>query len=105
MTLWGVKTNPTWSPFLLCKPLFNHARVVYVSVMFVTFLISIVDGFKALCGSLGIEYYSWLQPIVSFYENVLPFYNVGLGWLIPFIIVTLVTGIIAKFEKTEVKSV
>ncbi|WP_277584814.1 branched-chain amino acid transport system II carrier protein [Psychrobacillus antarcticus] len=87
------------------SPLFNHARVVYVSVMFVTFLISIVDGFKALCGSLEIGYYDWLQPIVSFYENVLPFYSVGLGWLVPFIIVTLVTGIIARFEKTEVKSV
>lgn len=87
------------------SPLFNHARIVYVSVMFVTFLISIVDGFKALCGSLDIEYYGWLQPIVDFYENVLPFYSVGLGWLIPFVIVTLVTGIIARFEKTEVKSV
>ncbi len=87
------------------SPLFNHARIVYVSVMFVTFLISIIDGFKALCGSLDIEYYGWLQPIVEFYESVLPFYSVGLGWLIPFVIVTLVTGIIAKFEKTEVKSV
>lgn len=87
------------------SPLFNHARVVYVSVMFVTFLISIIDGLKALCDSLGIEHYSWLQPIVSFYENVLPFYSVGLGWLIPFIIVTLVTGIISRFEKTEIKSV
>ncbi|MEK5217346.1 branched-chain amino acid transport system II carrier protein [Psychrobacillus sp. FSL H8-0487] len=87
------------------SPLFNHARIVYVSVMFVTFLISIVDGFKALCGSLDIEYYGWLQPIVDFYENVLPFYSVGLGWLIPFVIVTLVTGVIARFEKTEVKSV
>lgn len=87
------------------SPLFNHARIVYVSVMFVTFLISIVDGFKALCGSLDIEYYGWLQPIVDFYENVLPFYSVGLGWLIPFVIVTLVTGVIARFEKTEIKSV
>lgn len=87
------------------SPLFNHARIVYVSVMFVTFLISIVDGFKALCGSLDIEYYGWLQPIVDFYENVLPFYSVGLGWLIPFVIVTLVTGVIARFEKKEVKSV
>ncbi|MCZ8541244.1 branched-chain amino acid transport system II carrier protein [Psychrobacillus psychrodurans] len=86
------------------SPLFNHARLVYVSVMFVTFLISLVDGFKALCGSLNIEYYGWLQPIVSFYENVLPFYSVGLGWLIPFVIVTLVTGIISRFLKKEIKS-
>lgn len=83
------------------SPLFNHARIVYVSVMFVTFLISIVDGFKALCGSLDIEYYGWLQPIVDFYEDVLPFYSVGLGWLIPFVIVTLVTGVIARFEKRK----
>ena len=86
------------------SPLFNHARLVYVSVMFVTFLISLVDGFKALCGSLNIEYYGWLQPIVSFYENVLPFYSVGLGWLIPFVIVTLVTGIISRVEKKKIKS-
>ena len=30
------------------SPLFNHASIVYVTVMFVTFLISIVDGLKAL---------------------------------------------------------
>ena len=29
----------------------------------------------------------------------LPFYDVGLGWLIPFIVVTIVTGLIARFEK------
>ena len=85
------------------SPFFNHARVVYVSVMFVTFLISVVDGFKALCDSLDIEYYSWLKPIVSFYENSLPFYDVGLGWLIPFVIVTIITGIIARFQQVEIK--
>ena len=81
------------------SPFFNHARIVYVSVMFVTFLISVIDGFKALCGSLDIEYYSWLKPIVSFYENSLPFYNVGLGWLLPFVIITIITGVIARFQK------
>ncbi|MDI2585933.1 branched-chain amino acid transport system II carrier protein [Psychrobacillus sp. NEAU-3TGS] len=81
------------------SPIFNHARIVYVSVMFVTFLISVIDGFKALCDSLEIEHYSWLKPIVSFYENSLPFYNVGLGWLIPFVIVTIITGVIARFQK------
>ncbi|MFJ7972196.1 branched-chain amino acid transport system II carrier protein [Psychrobacillus sp. NPDC096389] len=83
------------------SPLFNHARIVYGTVMFVTFLISVIDGFKALCGSLDIEYYGWLKPIVSFYENSLPFYDVGLGWLIPVIVVTIITGIIARFQQTE----
>lgn len=82
------------------SPLFNHARIVYVSVVLVTFLISIIDGFKALCDSLEIDYFGWMKPIVSLYENYLPFYSVGLGWLIPFIIVTLITGIIAKMQNS-----
>ncbi|MEK4487545.1 branched-chain amino acid transport system II carrier protein [Psychrobacillus sp. FSL H8-0484] len=81
------------------SPLFNHARIVYVTVVFVTFLISIVDGLKSLCDSLGLEYFSWLKPIVSFYDGFLPFYGVGLGWLIPFIILTLITGLIARIQK------
>lgn len=80
------------------SPLFNHARIVYASVIFVTFLISVVDGLKALCGSLDIEYYGWLQPIVSLYENSLPFYEVGLGWIVPFVVVTLITGVISKIK-------
>ena len=87
------------------SPLFNHARIVYVSVMFVTFLISIVDGLKALCGHWKLSIMDGYNQSLDFYENVLPFYSVGLGWLIPFVIVTLVTGVIARFEKTEVKSV
>ena len=81
------------------SPLFNHARIVYVSVMFVTFLISVIDGLKALCGSLEIDYFGWMNPVVSLYENYLPFYSVGLGWLIPFLVVILITGVIGKMQK------
>ena len=84
------------------SPLFNHAQIVYVSVTSVTFLISIIDGFKALCGSLEIEYFGWMKPIISFYEKYLPFYDVGLGWLVPFIVVTVVTGLIARMKNTKV---
>ncbi|QKY70761.1 branched-chain amino acid transport system II carrier protein [Lentibacillus sp. CBA3610] len=82
------------------SPLFNHARVVYGSTIAVTFLISIFDGLKALCESLGIEYFSWMQPIVAFYEQSLPLYSQGLGWLIPALVVIAVTGIISRFQKT-----
>ncbi|TQR21570.1 branched-chain amino acid transport system II carrier protein [Psychrobacillus vulpis] len=87
------------------SPLFNHARLVYVSVMFITFLISVIDGFKALCSSLDIEYYEWMKPIVALYENYLPFYDVGLGWLIPVLVVTVITGIISKIQKVQTKTV
>ncbi|WP_164669362.1 branched-chain amino acid transport system II carrier protein [Virgibacillus doumboii] len=82
------------------SPLFNHARIVYSSTIAVTFLISIIDGLKSLCESLGIEYFSWMQPIVAFYEESLPLYSQGLGWLLPAVVVIAVTGIISRFQKT-----
>lgn len=81
------------------SPLFNHSRVVYVAATFVAFLISIIDGAKTLCDSLEIEYFGWLQSIVSFYEKVLPLYNQGLGWLLPVLITVIITGIFARFQK------
>ncbi|WP_085993591.1 branched-chain amino acid transport system II carrier protein [Oceanobacillus senegalensis] len=83
------------------SPLFNHARIVYVTTIAVTFLISIMDGLKSLCESLGIDYFSWMVPVVNFYENVLPLYGQGLGWLIPALIVIAITGVIAHLQKAS----
>lgn len=81
------------------SPLFNHERFVYVATIGVTFLISIVDGFKALSGTLEVEF-GWLTPIVNFYDQFLPFYSEGLGWLIPALVVIIITGIIARIMKS-----
>ncbi|QTC40162.1 branched-chain amino acid transport system II carrier protein [Bacillus sp. V3] len=81
------------------SPLFNHATIVYSSTIAVTFLISIFDGLKSFCDSVGIEYFSWMQPIVVFYEQTLPLYNQGLGWLLPAIAVIIVTGFISHFQR------
>lgn len=83
------------------SPMFNHKRFVYVATTAVTFLISIFDGLKALCNSLGLDYFDWMVPVVSFYEQVLPFYNEGLGWLLPALIVILITGLTSKFQKVS----
>ena len=82
-----------------CSPLFNHSRLVYVSATVVAFMISLIDGLKTLCESLEIDYFGWMAPIVSFYERVFPFYNEGLGWLLPVLAVMLVTGILARLLK------
>ncbi|MFS0574786.1 branched-chain amino acid transport system II carrier protein [Sporosarcina sp. 179-K 3D1 HS] len=78
------------------SPLFNHSRLVYVAATAVAFLIGIIDGLKTLCSSLGMEYFGWMKPIVSFYEKVLPFYSDGLGWVLPVFGVILITGFIAR---------
>ncbi|MEK5069243.1 branched-chain amino acid transport system II carrier protein [Sporosarcina sp. FSL K6-1508] len=87
------------------SPLFNHARIVYVSATVVAFMISFIDGFKTLCKSLKIDYFDWLAPIISFYDRVLPFYEEGLGWLLPVFIVILITGIAARIQKKPIVEV
>lgn len=79
------------------SPLFKHERIVYLSATIVAFLVSSIDGLKTLCASLGIENFLWMQPIISFYQKTLPLYEEGLGWLLPVLIVIIITAIIARF--------
>ncbi|CDQ41178.1 MULTISPECIES: branched-chain amino acid transport system II carrier protein [Virgibacillus] len=83
------------------SPLFYHRRAVYISVISVTFLISSIDGLKSLCESVGIPYFDWMLPIISFYETVLPLYPEGLGWLLPACIVMIVTGVVIRIQKAS----
>ncbi|MCL6571769.1 MAG: branched-chain amino acid transport system II carrier protein [Bacillus sp. (in: Bacteria)] len=78
---------------------FNHARLVYVAATAVTLMISTIDGLKTLCQLLEIDYFRWMAPIVSFYENSLPLYNEGLGWLLPVLITIVITGIYVSVQK------
>jgi branched-chain amino acid:cation transporter, LIVCS family len=78
---------------------FNHSRVVYVAATVVAFMISTIDGLKTFCDLFGIGYFSWMEPIVSFYEQSLPLYNAGLGWLIPVLVVILITGIAVRVQR------
>src|SRR5699024_735282 len=75
-------------------PLFHHARMVYVMAMAVTFLIVIVDGLKELFASLKMSNPTWLQVIIDTYHQYLPFYEEGLGWLIPVVVVVLLATLL-----------
>jgi len=74
---------------------FNHARIVYVVTIAVTFLIAIVDGIIALSGELEVDF-AFINPVVVFFDRILPFYSAGLGWLVPALITIVITGIIAN---------
>lgn len=84
------------------SPLFYHSRWVYIPTIGVTFILSIFDGLKALCDSLGIDYFAWMQPILDVFETVLPFYNEGLGWVVPALIVTIIMMAVVRFRQTNV---
>ncbi len=77
------------------SPLFNNARLVYVATIGVTFLIAIVDGITTLSGTIGVEF-GFIAPVVDFYDAALPLYNQGLGWLVPALVVMIITGIISR---------
>lgn len=81
------------------SPLFKHDRLVYVAAITVTFFISIIDGLKTLTASLEIDNPAWLQAIIDFYTDMIPFYTSGLGWFLPAIIVIVITGAIANIKK------
>lgn len=84
------------------SPLFNHSRVVYVAATAVAFMISTIDGLKTFCDSFGIAYFNWMEQVVSFYERMLPLYSQGLGWLLPVLVVTLITGIAVRVQRVSV---
>lgn len=83
------------------SPLFGHARIVYMSTIAITFLISIFDGLKTFCNLLEVNYYGWMVPIIDLYEQTLPFYNEGLGWLLPALIVIILTSVISRIQNVS----
>ncbi len=85
------------------SPLFKHKQFVYVLTIIVTFAVSIIDGIKTLCDTLEINQFSWLKPIISFYEKYLPLYAEGLGWVVPFMIILIISIISVQiFTKNNV---
>ncbi|WP_102693591.1 branched-chain amino acid transport system II carrier protein [Rummeliibacillus pycnus] len=84
----------------LIAPLFKASRSVYAVSMFLTFFVSLIDGYKALVERLPKAQVGFLDSIEKFYANVLPFYEIGLGWLIPAIIGALIGYIYALIKKS-----
>src|SRR5699024_8210161 len=75
-------------------PLFQHARMVYVMTMAVTFLIAILDGMKELFSSVEMFNPTWLQMIIDSYHQYLPCYEEGLGCLILFVVIVLLATLL-----------
>ncbi|RIJ63711.1 branched-chain amino acid transport system II carrier protein [Rummeliibacillus sp. POC4] len=83
----------------LVAPVFKARRSVYALSMFLTFFVSLIDGYKSLVASLPEAKVSFLDSIETFYASVLPFYEIGLGWVIPAIIGALVGYVYALIKK------
>ena len=68
---------------VLFSPLFKGKQSVYLIAIVLTLFVSILDGYQALVDSIPEAKLGFFEQIGNFYENVLPFYEIGLGWVLP----------------------
>lgn len=81
----------------LCGNAFKHDKTVYVSVTAFTFVAAIFDLLKTL--PAGLQESMHLAPAIGFARNVLPWFDLNLGWVVPAVIGLAVGLVIRKFKK------
>lgn len=80
----------------LCGRLFDHDQVVYISVTAFTTIAAIFDLLKTLPADM--QNLLHLEPIITFARNILPWFDLNLGWIIPAIIGLIIGLIIRKIK-------
>lgn len=80
----------------LCGKLFNHDKKVYVSVTTFTFIAAIFDLIKTLPTNLIEQFH--LTGMIEFARNILPWYDLNLGWVVPALIGLILGFMIHKGE-------
>ena len=78
--------------------MFNYKQPVFATAILFTFFISIIDGYNALVASVPNFELGFLSNLAQIYADFLPFYSLGLGWIVPAII-GAVLGYILTFVK------
>ncbi|MGE7913931.1 branched-chain amino acid transport system II carrier protein [Lysinibacillus xylanilyticus] len=74
----------------LSSSLFNNKQTVYAIAMIFTFFVSLIDGYKALVSSIPEATLSIFNAVEKIYSDFLPFYDIGLGWILPALIGALI---------------
>ncbi|MCH1976766.1 branched-chain amino acid transport system II carrier protein [Enterococcus hirae] len=83
---------------VLVGPLFKQRPAVYRMTTYFTLIASILDGLNA-CPD-GIKQTSFVKTLLDFATNYLPFFKLGMGWIVPALI-GLVIGLIWSMVKKE----
>ena len=81
------------------SPLFKARQSVYAMSMFLTFFVSVIDGYKALVESVPGAKLQVLESIETFYSHYLPLYDIGLGWAAPAVVGAIIGLIYAVIVK------
>lgn len=74
-------------------PLFKGRQIVYVCTMSATFIIAVLDVWEALFGlSTGTK-----STLIKY----LPWYDIGLGWIVPALIAFIISLFFASFARKK----
>ncbi|MFP7492869.1 branched-chain amino acid transport system II carrier protein [Terribacillus saccharophilus] len=85
MAIYPITISLVFLTFL--HPLFGGRRAVYIGSLVLTFCVSIFDGLN----EAKIE----ITAVNDLFQNILPFYSVGLGWVVPSLVGGLIGWIIS----------
>lgn len=80
-------------------PLFKQRQIVYVTTTAFTLIAAVADGLHtapAIIANTAVA-----KTIVTLAQNYLPFFNIGMGWLIPALSGFLIGLLLAKLLPTE----
>lgn len=83
----------------LASPLFNHSKIVYRFTTFFTMIAAFIDGVKA-----SPEFFvktSFARFIISLGEKYLPFFTIGMGWIIQALIGFIIGLIVFKVRGSK----
>lgn len=87
----------------LFSPLFNHSRTIYRFTTYFTMIASFVDGVQA--SPEAFLNTKFAQVVISFGEKWLPFFDIGMGWLLPSILGFVIGLIVYKLTKNQNKEI
>ena len=85
----------------LGSSLFKNKQAVYLTAIFFTFFISLIDGYRALATSIPAVKFGLFEAVEQLYSDFLPFYDIGLGWILPALLGAFIGSI---FPSRKVKS-
>ncbi|MEK4025206.1 MULTISPECIES: branched-chain amino acid transport system II carrier protein [unclassified Sporosarcina] len=73
-------------------PLFRQAKIVYRIATVTAFLVSFVEALVKFYSLVEKQMPMWLEVINDAYIKYIPYYEQGIGWLVPVLIVAVITG-------------
>lgn len=84
----------------LCSKLFGHERKVYQFTTYFTLVAAVIDGLKA--APAFISQSALVHGLVNLATKYLPFFNIGMGWVLPALMGLLFGVLISRFKSEKV---